>query len=715
MNMLAWTSGLMIIVCLLGLPAAAEVVRRDQNQLAEWSFVSVIAHQDPFNQVQLDAIFTTPSGAELRVPGFWAGGKTWRVRYASPEVGMHRFRTVWSDAADAGLHGVEGAVEITKYTGDNPLYRRGPIRVSANKRYFEHADGTPFFWLGDTWWLGLSKRLRFPDEFDILAKDRVAKGFTVVQIVAGLYPDMPAFDPRGQNEAGFPWEKDYARINPAYFDEADMRIERLVDSGLSPCIVGAWGFHLPWLGVEKMKRHWRYLIARWGAYPVFWCAAGEGMMPWYHSTERAKEMELQKRGWTELCAYIRATDPYRRPISIHPIDMARRQVADASVLDFEMLQTGHSDRASIAPTIQLLRESRAAKPTMPTLNSEVCYEGLLGRHDEQIQRIMAWTSLLAGTAGHTYGGNGIWQVNRKGDEFGDSAQGFNWGTTPWDDAMRLPGSTQVGHAKKLLERFERWRFEPHPEWAAWETQPNADDPPMASGQWIWHAADGDAKHEAPVGRRWFRRSFDLARDAKVTSAIIRLSADDRFTLIVNGQKLATQTGWQRPRKFDIARLLKPGPNTITIEAENVKSHVPNNPAGFICAGEVTLERSPRISLASDASWLSSESPDGDFKAANVLAPYGAKPWGELAAADPDVPPAAAGIPHQVRIIYLAEPQPVRVANLDASLDWQAEWFDPIKGTLEPLPKPVIAADGSCRIAPPAEAQDWVLILHRESP
>ena len=47
-----------------------------------------------------------------------------------------------------------------------------------------------------------------------------------------------------------------------------------------------------------------------------------------------------------------------------------------------------------------------------TLNSEVCYEGLLGRHDEQIQRIMAWTSLLAGTAGYTYGGNGIWQVNR---------------------------------------------------------------------------------------------------------------------------------------------------------------------------------------------------------------------------------------------------------------------------------------------------------------
>jgi hypothetical protein len=40
----------------------------------------------------------------------------------------------------------------------------------------------------------------------------------------GLYPDMFPFDPRGANEAGFPWEADYARIRPAYFDAADARL-----------------------------------------------------------------------------------------------------------------------------------------------------------------------------------------------------------------------------------------------------------------------------------------------------------------------------------------------------------------------------------------------------------------------------------------------------------------------------------------------------------
>jgi hypothetical protein len=31
-----------------------------------------------------------------------------------------------------------------------PLYQRGFVRVAQDNRHFEHADGAPFFWLGDT-------------------------------------------------------------------------------------------------------------------------------------------------------------------------------------------------------------------------------------------------------------------------------------------------------------------------------------------------------------------------------------------------------------------------------------------------------------------------------------------------------------------------------------------------------------------------------------
>ena len=42
--------------------------------------------------------------------------------------------------------------------------------------------------------MGLVKRLGWPEDFQLLTADRISKGFAVIQIVAGLYPDMPPFD-----------------------------------------------------------------------------------------------------------------------------------------------------------------------------------------------------------------------------------------------------------------------------------------------------------------------------------------------------------------------------------------------------------------------------------------------------------------------------------------------------------------------------------------
>src|SRR4029077_12657955 len=208
-----------------------------------------------------------------------AGKNVWKARYASPTLGVHHFRSDCSEPTDQGLHSVSGTVEIRPYTGENPLYLHGPLRVASGRRYLEHLDHTPFFWLADTWWMGLCHRLRWPEEFQTLAADRKDKGFNTIQIVAGLYPDMFPFDPRGANEAGYPWETNYARITPEYFDAADKRLRYLIDERLTPCIVGAWGYFIPWIGVEKMEKHWRYLIARYGAWPVVWCAAGEANLP----------------------------------------------------------------------------------------------------------------------------------------------------------------------------------------------------------------------------------------------------------------------------------------------------------------------------------------------------------------------------------------------------------------------------------------------------
>jgi len=457
--------------------------------MTECSFFSRKAYADPFNDVTLDVVVATPGGQEVRVPAFWAGGQTWRMRYTWPEPGIHRYRTECSDAGNAEIHGVEGHIEIRPYEGDNPLLRRGPIRAAPDSRHLQHADGTPFLWLADTWWMGLCRRLRWPDEFQALAADRTAKGFNVVQIVAGLYPDMPAFDERGKNEAGFPWRSGYARINPAYFDWADQRLGHLVDCGLVPCIVGAWGYHLAWMGPERLKQHWRYLIGRYAAWPVVWCVAGEADMPYYLSGRRNADRALQGVEWTHIAKYIRGIDPYGRLLTIHPCGgrSARQTVTDASVLHFDMLQTGHSDRKSLPATIDTVRKAVSAQPAMPVVNGEVCYEGILGSCGAEVQRLMAWSCLLSGTAGHTYGANGIWQVNRAERPFGNSPTGRCWGNTPWDEAMDLPGSAQVALAKRLLADHPWYQFEPHPAWASYD-QPPCGEPNSVEAYLVPYAA-----------------------------------------------------------------------------------------------------------------------------------------------------------------------------------------------------------------------------------
>ena len=452
---------------LLGATAAAAVAQSRHamaREITEWIFISAKSYKDPFNDIELDAIVRDARGNEQRIPAYWAGGQEWRVRYAAEAAGRYTYETVCSDPSNSDLHGRRGALDVVPYEGANPLLRHGPLRVAPDRRHLEHSDGTPFFWLADTWWMGLCKRLRWPADFERLTADRVNKGFTVVQIVAGLYPDMPSFDPRGANEAGFPWEPDYRCIHPAYFDMADLRIQHLVDRGIAPCVVGAWGYYLPILGMARMRQHWRYLIARWGAHPAVWCLAGEGAMPYYLSADPERDRATQKHGWTELARYVRATDPFHHPVTIHPSDSARNTVEDASVLDFDMLQTGHSDRASIPNTVKLVTASRAASPPMPVIDGEVCYEGILEQSRQEVQRFMFWACMLSGAAGHTYGANGIWQVNTAAQPYGPSPHGRSWGDTPWDAASELPGSRQLGMSKALLLRYPWWRLEPHPEW-----------------------------------------------------------------------------------------------------------------------------------------------------------------------------------------------------------------------------------------------------------
>jgi len=461
----------------------------EQSCVAEWSWSTNREYGDPFNEVDVDVVFTDPRGEERRIPAFWSGGGTWRARYASPLVGTHHYRTICSDRTNRDLDGLQGSVRVVPYEGENPLLRHGPVRVAADGRHFEHADGTPFLWLGDTWWMALCERLKWPGDFETLTMDRQEKGFSVVLIAVGLYPPKQ-LDERSRNEAGWPWDKEYRQVNPAYFDLADRRIVRLVEAGLVPCIHACWGYVLAFMGMEKMQKHWRYLVARYSAYPVLWCLAGEAAStyqlnewPGKKRTSAEGREELRK-GWTELARYLRAIDGQHHPITIHPGRWGHKEVEDPSVLDYLMYQPGHGGWIELlfspdakdmfqppnggwtilSRTVDLVEEGLAVEPKMPVLIGEVNYEGMAGSCGDNIQRFHFWSCMLSGAAGHTYGANGVWQVSTREKRLGASQCGLTYEGDTWEIACQLPGSKQLGLGKRLLERYPWWEFEAHPEW-----------------------------------------------------------------------------------------------------------------------------------------------------------------------------------------------------------------------------------------------------------
>jgi hypothetical protein len=452
-----------------------------QCEVLEWGYTSGKIYSDPFNSINLDVVIEHETGKSWRVPAFWAGGQEWRVRFTPPLPGNYQVSTICSEVENVSLQGRKATLQASPYEGQHPLKCHGSLRVATSRRSLEFSDGTPFFWLGDTWWMGLCNRLKWPDDFQKLVADRQSKGFTVIQIVAGLYPDMPAFDLRGVNEGGFPWQPEFSCINPIYFDMADLRIQWLVHSGLVPCIVGGWGYYLPLLGTEKMIKHWRYMVARWGAYPVIWCLAGEALMPFYLAKDKSADELAQKIGWTELARFVRELDPFHHLITIHPTSVGRNQLLDDSFLDINMLQTGHDGYRCVPNAISHICREYLRSPAMPVLVGEANYEGILHGNEAAVQRLTFWSAILSGACGHTYGANGLWQFNTRTKPYGASPWGGTWGGPAWEDASQLPGSDQLGMAKRLLQRYKWWCFEPHPEWV--EPAGNSDnvDFPFSAG------------------------------------------------------------------------------------------------------------------------------------------------------------------------------------------------------------------------------------------
>lgn len=96
---------------------------------------------NPYQEATLSATFSQ-GAQQLRVPGFWNGGKVYRLRFSPPTEGEWRYVTT---STCKELDGKQGSLNVVAPSGNN----HGPVRVFKTF-YLRYADGTTYHSFGTT-------------------------------------------------------------------------------------------------------------------------------------------------------------------------------------------------------------------------------------------------------------------------------------------------------------------------------------------------------------------------------------------------------------------------------------------------------------------------------------------------------------------------------------------------------------------------------------
>ncbi len=448
---------LLALLCLAVSGWAAEVYRYGRFEAA------FTASRDLADPLDLNVVvdFSGPGNTLVRVPAFWDGSRTWKVRFSPEKTGAWSYRVQTSDAGESGLQGKTGRFQVKPYRGKNQLFLHGAPRVAPGGHHFMHADGRPWFWLACTGWN--SALLSTDEEWQRYLSDRQSKRYSAIQFVMAAPWRAGRKDENGR--VAFTMT-DRLRVDPEYFQRMDRRMDALNGKELVGVAVMLWALtsrdnESPGasLSAPNAIRLARYMAARYGAHHMIWLLGGDG------SYDRAGVPER----WKQIGRGTFPQDEFRRPVSLHPGGM--RDVwplfKDEPWLDFYNYQTGHGSD-------QHKWEWNATKgtasgwkltPAKPVVDTEPNYEGHLSyrenkRIDAAAVRRAVWYSLLAAPpAGVTYGAHGIWPWMRAAAVPLDHP---NSGVAePWFEALNYPGSKQMTIVRNTLESLPWWRLEPN--------------------------------------------------------------------------------------------------------------------------------------------------------------------------------------------------------------------------------------------------------------
>ncbi len=327
--------------------------------------------------------------------------------------------------------------------------------------------------LADTWWFGLTKRLPEQD-FKDLAVLRREQGFSAVQLVVGVPPEVGPENENVQSQAGYPWTLD-GGFNQDYLGLARDRIQYLNNLGLAVVVYGAWGHQIEWLGRARMAEWWLKIVEALDSLDVIYCLCGEsnlwvgestGLLPGKSTDDLAGSQGLpllpprirgilaryfsrlkklsyrtqyrqRREDWSLVLETVsQVTD---KPIIVHPTpdETGYEAVCNPMLLSANTAHTGHDLGAKNRLWQMPLALQVDGRTHRGFINLEPWYEGIGDQFWVEDQMFSYWVSMLAGATSYCYGAHGIWNV-------GDGRFLAHWGKQTFAQARELDTPRLLG-------------------------------------------------------------------------------------------------------------------------------------------------------------------------------------------------------------------------------------------------------------------------------
>ncbi len=441
-----------------------------------------------FTDAVLDVTFVNRStGTSLTMPGFWDGGKDWKVRFAPTECGIWDYTAKVTGETNIGIDGVKGTVAANAYKGELAIYKHGFVKTVKDVRYFVYDDGTPFFYLGDTHWNmpaeefdsagSRAKNIQTDSHFKYIVDRRVAQGFTVYQ----------------SEPIGASYDVSDGKISEndvKGFKSMDRYFKYIADSGLvhanAELIFPSSATKQFRENVDALTRYW---VARYGAYPVMWTLGQE-----VDDGNNYREVEFLTFTYITMCESINKYDPYVHPLSAHQLNAAnftckgnvpvagidygssRLDITDTKRDSYTkpsvfLAAKGHNWwasqwRASVHTqfNFEIPRDYWLNGSNKPIVDYEARYHYLSA--SDFGARVQAWIPYLTGMYGHGYGAHDIWLYKSDYDidvPAYDGVETISVETkkaTYWSDMVDAPIANELAYMRGFFENVGWWKLIP---------------------------------------------------------------------------------------------------------------------------------------------------------------------------------------------------------------------------------------------------------------